>query len=268
MTWTLVQKNSANNDLAGGTLNVVLTNPVTSGNLVAITVSWADTSTATVADDKGNNYTLLDTQDETLNGQSSAAAGTVNVTNGPTTFTLSNTPNTTFRDITVEEWSTTGGPSAGLDGHHGNTTTGIALGGGFDSGNIVTTVNGDLIWSCSNSSSSSVPADSGSGFTRNSTIGGEATESQTQSAAGTIAGTWVNNAGAGFNFMANVIAFKPAVAAGGISITKQNFKVDKFKKALGLGPNAGLFQVRAFPVAAPTVSAFPTVPAGIIMIGS
>jgi len=46
------------------------------------------------------------------------------------------------------------------------------------------------------------------------------------------------------------LEIKAAVASGGASLAKYNFKVDKFKKALGLGPNAGLFQVRAYPVAA------------------
>src|SRR5260221_4058766 len=119
MTWTLVQKASANNDVAGTTLAVSLTNPVTSGNLVALTVSWADTSSASVADDKTTSYTLLDTQDDAGGPQSSAAAGLGNITNGPKTWTFTNFPATTFRGITVEEWSHSGGPSAGLDGHNG-----------------------------------------------------------------------------------------------------------------------------------------------------
>ena len=41
-------------------------------------------------------------------------------------------------------------------------------------------------------------------------------------------------------------------ASGGIASGKRNFNVNKFKKAIGLGPNAGLFQVRAYPIAAST----------------
>src|SRR5713101_2617635 len=190
MTWTLVQKVSANNDLSGASLQATLGAAVTSGNLVAITISWADTSTATIDDTIGNTYTLLDSHSDANGPQSGAAAATVNVTNAPQTFTLHNSPATAFRDITVEEWSCTGGPSAGLDGHTGADNPNVADGAGFDTGNIMTTVNGDLIWSSANCATTSFPAQAGSGFTRNSTIGGEATESLTQSTAGTIAGTW------------------------------------------------------------------------------
>src|SRR5258706_4304744 len=214
MTWTLVQKNSANNDVTGTSLQVILGAAVTSGNLVAITVTWQDTSTATVDDTIGNTYTLLDTHSD--NGQSGAAAGTVNITNAPQTFTLHNNPATTFRDITVAEWSTTRGPSPALDDHTAAANPTVADGAGFNTGNITTTVNGDLIWASANCSTTSFPANAGSGFTRNSTIRGEATESQTQTTAGAIAGTWVNPAGGGIQgYVTNVIAFKPFVAAAG-----------------------------------------------------
>src|SRR6266853_1109252 len=46
----------------------------------------------------------------------------------------------------------------------------------------------------------------------------------------------------------------PIVASGGTQVAKQNFKVNKFKTPLrSMGPNAGLFQVRAFPISAPFV---------------
>src|SRR6266853_3081874 len=192
MSWTLVQKNSANNDAAGTSLQVTLGAAVTSGNLVFITASWADTSTATIDDTIGNTYTILDPHSDS--GQSGGAAGAINVTNIPQTFTLHNNPATAFRDITVEEWSCTGGPSAGIDQHTGAINSAIADGAGFNTGNITTTVNGCVVLSSANCSTTSFPAQAGSGFTRNSTVGGEATESQTQSSAGTIAGTWVNPA--------------------------------------------------------------------------
>src|SRR6266853_1688693 len=209
VTWTLVQSNSINNDAPGTLLSVTLTNPVTSGNLVAITVSWADVSAATVDDTIGNTYTILDPQDDPGPGQSSGGAGTVNITNGPQTFRLHNNPATSFRDITVEEWNCSTGPSAGIDKHAGATTLNVAANAGFSAGTVVTTVDGCLIWSCTNSSTASTPALAGSGFVRNNTVGGEATESQTQTTAGSVTGAWVN-VNATESYMANMIAFKPA----------------------------------------------------------
>src|SRR6266853_1125700 len=240
MTWTLVQKNSANNDASGTSLQVTLGAAVTSGNLVFITISWADTSTATIDDTIGNTYAILDPQSDS--GQSAGAAGTVNVTNIPQTFTLHNNPATTFRDITVEEWSCTGGPSPGIDQHTGAINSAIADGAGFNTGNVVTTVDGDLILSSANCTTTSFPAQAGSGFTRNSTIGGEATESQAQSAQGTIAGTWVNPAGGGIQgYITNVIAFKPAAAAGGSAKISPRLMIPR------LGPQRGFRALQAFP---------------------
>jgi hypothetical protein len=51
-----------------------------------------------------------------------------------------------------------------------------------------------------------------------------------------------------------LVAVEIQAPSGGINIAKQNFKINKFKTAVrGLGPNAGLFQMRAYPAAAAVV---------------
>ncbi len=215
MTWTLVQSVGSGNSASGATLTATLTNPVTSGNAVLIAFTWGDTSTPSITDDVGGNtYTVLDNTDETGGGQSAAVCATVNITNGPKIFTLNNSPATSFRAIQVEEWSTTGGPSAGLDGHQGKATVNVINTGSFNAGTgITTTVNGDLIWSAYSCSTAGSSATAGSGFTNslnpNPNSSAEGSEKQTQTSAGSIQGTWVNNSGSTNSWIANVLALKP-----------------------------------------------------------
>ncbi len=59
---------------------------------------------------------------------------------------------------------------------------------------------------------------------------------------------WDANAG-GNTGVALAVEIKDAIAGGGIAIPRHNFKIDKFKtSSRSMGPNAGLMQVKAFPV--------------------
>lgn len=223
MTWTLVQSASVGATTVAASRAATFTNPVGSGNLVVGVGTNDHTSShnvSTVVDDQSNSYTSNTVQIvDTTNGQNAYAFALTNITNGPKTVTVTFSASSSFSGFIMEEWSNSGGASAGIDVRTGQFQT--PPGAGTDaitSGSVTTTVNGDLVWSGNNDATGTNAAVAGTGYTGHNATTNTGTELQTealtQSTAGAIAGTWTAN-GHNDAQVTFVIAFKPPVAGGG-----------------------------------------------------
>ena len=164
-------------------------------------VCWItnDTSVGTVAsvaDDKTNSYTIPATGgsvNDTTHQQSLTVAYALNLTNAPTTITVTFSASETFRGISCDEFSHVLTAGA-VDGNTMQWLT--APGSGADaitSGNITTTASGDLIVGGVVISSGTATITSGANFTIRENDA-TASESLVQSSAGAIAATFTENA--------------------------------------------------------------------------
>src|SRR5258708_6148444 len=240
-------------DNGSGTTVSVTISVGTAGNLICGYVTWAEPQTLTnVKDNNGITYNIVDNQDDAGLGLFMAAFYKENISGAPASIIAPVSASKTGTRIEVQEWSGIATTSP-LDGHAMQLDV---TGATISSGNIITTAAGDLVYGSSLDGISNGALSAGSGFTiRNNGSGAGfvrrmADESQIQSAAGSIAATFGLSPSADTGIAA-VMAFKAAGPSSGISVAKQNFKVDKFKTpSRSMGPNAGLFQVKAFPIAA------------------
>lgn len=222
MAWTRVQGVAPADSGASSASSVSCTlgAAVGSGSDVLGMVSWDSTGVtlSSVTDDKGNTYALEATVTNVADGQNYAAYSRTNITNAPITITANFSAGVDFRAVTAEEFS--GGSTASTDERDGHTgqyqgTPGTGT-DAVTSGNITTSVNGDLIWSGVGSrAADSSPAigtsfTNGSGMQNNLRIN---TEYRTQSTAGSVAGTWTQSPTPG-GVSTFVIALKPS---GGVA---------------------------------------------------
>jgi hypothetical protein len=215
-----VQNQVAGSSIAVSSISATVT-AVGSGNLVCgfvETQSQVTTDLTSVTDNAGNTYTIVDNvaRGGGFNG-CLASFYLANITNAPTSITATlGTANAC--EIMVSEYSGVATTSP-LDGHamqfQGSPGTGA---NGVTSGNITTTINGDLIFggvTDTNGSSNGLAA--GSGFASrilNNTANGnfQTTEDQIQASAGVIAATFT--ATVIDVSITGVMAFSPPVAVG------------------------------------------------------
>lgn len=213
-----VQGNSHfNGATSSTTVAVTLGSLVGAGHGLCVAVGFSDDGTAAVTnvtDDQNNSYVLAPTKvRDAAHLFSFQGAYTLNVGNAPQTITATMNGSIAFLAILADEFS--GLVSA--DGSIGQAQDSPGTSpDAVTSGPVVTTTNGDLIWAASvNIFSSGI--NEGSGFTpRQNVISTYCTESRTQSAAGSVAGTFTTtDAGASFDTI--VLAF--SVAASSLSYT-------------------------------------------------
>src|SRR6266853_1310657 len=231
---------------------------VGNGNLVVGTVTWASSpiTTPDIKDNLGVSATIIDNDPEAGGPTTTITFMFVNVTNGMTGVVF--TP-PSAQGNTAVEWQEVSGAAttSPLDGH------GLALNATNSltqtTPTITTTVPGDYIYCCcfgTTTGSSPITAAGGTGasFTlRNNDnvldVGGDS--NAIQAAAGNVNGTFTLSTTAQ-QYINGIVAIKAAAGGGNSSIRQQNFKIDKFKTpARSMGPKAGLFQVKAFPISAP-----------------
>lgn len=204
---------------------------VGAGNTVVGTVSWdslGGTTLLSVKDDKLNTYTIKDTVVDSVNNQSNASFILGNITNGPnalTATTNSANVNGAFLTIIWDEYSGASAVSDPSDGHTGQKQA--TPGTGTDavtSGNVTTTVNGDLIYGGTYNTSTGTLASAGSGFaSRTSDTSGAPgiTEDKTQTTAGSVASTFtINPSAACVTF---IIAIKPSSGVAQAPFTNNNW---------------------------------------------
>lgn len=189
------------------------------GNLICGTVFYADNVTlSTIKDNNGVSATLVDNVDDAGDNCECQTFYFPNVSGSPTSIIATFSGSVSRSQVAMQEWSGIA-TSTPLDGHHMVQSSGTTP----SSGSITTTANGDLIYSSIFDVISNDTITAGSGYTiRNSQSGNGvvtdiADESQVQSSAGAINGTWtINNSTVA---VVGIMAFKAAaVAAGPISL--------------------------------------------------
>lgn len=248
---------------------VTVTYSPTNGNAVRGFVTFADGVTLNnVQDSNSVAATLIDFVDDTTNGQALQSFYFKSISGSPTSFTAHFSGSTGGLRIGVQEWSGED-PSAPLDKHVMAKATGSSV----TSGNVTTTVAGEDIYGCvcvTNILTQSISA-SGSYVIRNQGQNAAASiscadESQTQSSAGSIAATFT--LGGSNAYICGIATFKQPSSAGSPIIYPANIHPKAFRggSGMGLSPWRGGVAIPVPP--APSAGAFPTVPAGIIMIGA
>src|SRR5258706_1630653 len=210
MAITFVQKAISADNGSGTTVTVNIT-AGTTGNLICGSVVSNDPQTVTsVKDNNGVTYNIVDNTDDAGDGVSMATFYLPNISGAPTSIIATFSASAIVTRIEVQEWSGVA-TTTPLDGHIAQQTSGATV----SSGNITTTVGGDLIYGSAISAISNTALTVGSGFTiRNSGQGSGfvrpmADESQIQSSAGTIAATFTSNPTTDTCIVA-VMAFKAA----------------------------------------------------------
>ena len=211
MAFALVQQAiSAAGGIAGTAISQAFTNTVGVGNLVYGFIQWdfgGSLNITSVTDDKGNTYTIADNVNNATDNQRMAAFYKENLTNAPKTISGNFASSASFARIEICEISGAATASA-IDGH---TAQAEAASTSHSSGNITTTQNGDWIAGGAMSSNTGSTITAGSGFTIDNSGGGAVTlpmasEHQTQTTAGTIAGTFTFGTSA--RAVTAVMAFK------------------------------------------------------------
>jgi hypothetical protein len=217
MAFTHVQ--GAHNSSAGSVSSLTATfgANTTAGNCVVGIVQWgATTNNLTQVNDGVNIYTILDT---VLNNDGSSASSFIgaNIVGGTTVINCTFSPATGNIVIITDEYS--GGATAGQpDQHTGRFQARPGTGtDAISSGNVTTTVNGDLIYGGAfDISGSGTTFTAGTGSVIRTTDSGlsrtGASDDKVQSTAGSVAATFTGNQ-AGADYYSFLIAVKPASGA-------------------------------------------------------
>ena len=177
-----------------GALTTTITAPA-SGNCLIVLATWDNTTTGTptCTDSKSNAYNLIDAVADSTNSQCAAAFVLGNVTNGPTTVTVS-TNASESPGISIIEVSGVLATSNPLDGHAAQVQKSLST-GAPTSGSFTTSAAGDFILGASfNTNDTTIYTAAGSGFTlidnTATTAAPMASEWETQSSAGSVAATF------------------------------------------------------------------------------
>jgi hypothetical protein len=211
VTPTYVQSGTATNDAAGTNLAASLPTSTT-GNLIAVTVSW-DTnasSTYSCADTQGNTYTIAVTRIDATSKQAVGVCYAPNIIGGADTITVTfGGGSPIFRRVVVSEYSGIA-TSSPVDVTTSNVAAGTTAANGVTSGSATTTQAGDLIYGSVNDTASTTTITAGTGFTQRASVNGAdtASQDQVQASSGSIAST--QTFGAAHRYIATLVAFKAA----------------------------------------------------------
>ena len=255
----------------------------TTGNLICGMVTFANTQTLTsVKDNNGVTYNIVDTINDTANGQSAASFYKENISGAPTSIIATFSAADTFTRIEVQEWSGIATVSP-LDGHNGQADASTPL----TTATFTTTADGNLIYGAVvNDGASGSTFSAGSGFTlRNQGSGAGVTnciadESQIQSiaSASTVATFGITVGSGTRNSIVFGMAFKAAVSTAAVPMLSRPILFRPFRLAPFLNrfppggtnpapqlpsPVAGKldFPIRFRPfVKAPWLNRLPTIP--------
>lgn len=222
MTISHIQGTLQNNGASTGTsLSFSLASAVGNSNAVMFFITY-DTSVSstppTCKDNQNNTYTIVDSVNDTNDGQAWTNGYLTGITNGPQTltFTFSESEPANSVQVVIDEYSGIALSSA-LDGHAMQEQTPASSGtNGVTSPSITTLAAGDLIYAGTvNITSNSPSVTAGTNFTiRESQTGTGfmmASEDWVQPSAGSVAGTFTISA-SGQNIITGVMAFQAAVA--------------------------------------------------------
>lgn len=216
MAITLTQSKAWNVQTTGTTNAPVFTSVVTSGGCVTVYIAYDSTATiSTVADDKGNTYAVKNTITETADAIKVSQAVRGNITNAPKTITVTFTGTIANSAVSIAEWAGISAVTDPSDVFGGQMQSAAA---NPTSGNITTTVDGDLISGMAVNGSTNVAYTAGSGFTIGLTSNTFFTSTSflawewlIQSTHGVTASTWVDATAT--NYAVEVLSLKAATGA-------------------------------------------------------
>lgn len=220
---TLVQEatNIDDTGTASVTITKAFTSNVTAGNMIIGAIGYENNTTVSVADTLGNTYTVSAVNADGGNNQFQRTFYANSPTGGANTVTVTFGASIAYRRLYISEYSglATASPN---DGDAGQLQTSPGTGtDAITSGNIVTTVNGDLIWGITQNTGSADPGSgtlvAGTGYTQDAQVGTVImrAEHKTQTTAGSVAATFT--ASVDYRRLTNVLAFKVTSAAPAVS---------------------------------------------------
>jgi hypothetical protein len=182
-------------------LSVSFSQSTGAGDLILVGFDFLNSVTpVAVTDSQGNTFTQVGTQLNSPGGIGSRVYYAPNIKGGADTVTITLSANSNILEIYLTEYGglNLSNPIDGQAGSSGNAGT-------VSSGNITTTVAGDLIYAyCLGDSSCTV----GSGFVARSTLNNNLTEDEIAGNPGTYAANGTANAG----WTMQAVALKPASA--------------------------------------------------------
>jgi hypothetical protein len=251
---TLTQSKAWHVQVSGTTNALAFTTAVSSGGCVIVYIVYDDTATiSSIVDDKGNSYAVKNTIDDATDNMQVSQAVLGNITNGPTTITATFTGTIFNSAVSIAEWagvSAVADPSDVFGGQAVNAATSLT------SGNVTTTVDGDLISGLIVGASSNAALVIGSGFTdgQNSATYQTSTayidwEWEIQATHGAVAATWTRSTAT--NYAASVLAIKAAAGAAVAAVLGGSAKLYSQK----LGPQRRFKPQLAFPAPAASTAA-------------
>jgi hypothetical protein len=205
---------------SSATMPVTLPATVANTDAVVGYVTWDSSSGATLStikDNKNNSYVIVDTVNDTGDGQSVASFYLVNITNWPQTITATFSKSVGWRALLVDEYSGIA-TSAALDGHRSNLQMGVGTtANAVASGSLTTAQAGDLIYAVTldvNPGTSNPVPGTGLQLRQSTGILTELpmmSEDAIQGAAGTVAGTFTSGQ-VGATFATAALALVSATA--------------------------------------------------------
>jgi hypothetical protein len=191
-----VQGAIMSNDAGGTTAPVTFQTNVTTGNFIAVAVSWdpATTSVFSCSDSRGNTYTNIGAiWNDAANSQAvSVCYAQITSGNAADTVTVTFAGNANFRRVVASEYSgvATTNPVDTYVGVAGGAT--VATTDGTATGNVTTTQDGDLIFGVINLTAALRGYSAGTNFVERLYTNTKdlSVEDRQQPLAGTAAGTW------------------------------------------------------------------------------
>jgi hypothetical protein len=229
MTISHVQGNHTSHEPSFTTI-AIAGSAVGSGNCVVGMVTWGIIGTSAISsikDNQGNSYTVKDVFADTDVGQNVASFVLGNITNAPTTITVTLTSSSEFGVLIWDEFSGVAALGDPSDGH----SSGIQASPGtaanaVTSGSFTTTTDGDAIYGGTyvDAGSSNTPGTGFTGLTIDTGIGTlMQTEWATQATAGATAATF-KASGGGDDHATFGMALKPASGGGTVlSLSARGF---------------------------------------------
>ncbi|HTL17255.1 MAG TPA: DUF4038 domain-containing protein [Patescibacteria group bacterium] len=210
---SLVQASSNIDDTFGTTISQPFASPTAVGNLVAVVISWGDsTATPVVTDNTGNTYIKAVSTYSSAADQSLAIYYAKNVQGGASSVTVNFGGSHAWRRILIAEYRGIDpvNPVDGVVANQGSATTATD---NVTSGSIVATTNGDLIFGAIENYSVSGTVSAGTGFSLRSFVMDmgvieTAFEDRVAGAAGSTAATFTFARAA--SYIAQMVAFRPA----------------------------------------------------------
>lgn len=225
-----VQGNS-NRDFTGGAISTLsaTVSAIASGSLVVgYATAGENIADLRVLDELGNPCTMGTATYDATNNQTAQGFYRENITNAPTTFTLSRTGggSITYSAITVDEFSgvatssaLSGTPAQQVQNSPGTGTDGIT------SGNTTPAVNGCLIYGWTQNDGGSTQASAGTGYTSatSETTAAGRSEYKVQATAAAVAATFTTAANE--SHITGVMAFKPLVTGTTLTADSGSFSL-------------------------------------------